>query len=293
MNKICRLVLLMLVVYVVSLLPVSAQLFQRNYVGVDGDIILDANNKTIKIAMMKERCINVTVLKRTTGDIHKLLDMGFDPFTYASTMSAITTSLTENEEVFMSLERVKGPFDSDHMAFLGVNGSSPFSTVCLYPGEYSIDAYLFRTNPDHFILEEDKREYCIGLGGSTAHLQKSERIKQMTEQGLGMMMSFMAVGGSFGAILGAAVFLYTNVLGQCLGKTEKIKINETDLGDTLIVGGVLLTNYTFSSAALDYGKMTFYVFSSPNPTIMEELGVMNDYPTLSEHYPFLVQPRMG
>ncbi|MBT3406700.1 hypothetical protein HN419_06060 [Candidatus Woesearchaeota archaeon] len=284
--------LVVLAVYLIVMLPSSVLGFERTYFEADGETIIEADNKYIKIGMMRERCINATIKKRTTGDIHKLLDMGFDPFTYAQSMNAITTSLTEHEQVILMFERLKSPFEDEHMAFAGFNGSSSQTEVCLYPGKYSIEGYLIRQNPDNFVLEEDKREYCIGIGGGTT-LQGSEKVKQMTEQGVGMLMGFIAAGGSVGAVLGAAVFLYTNVLGQCIGETKTITIPETDLGDTLVVGGVSLPEYTFSSTALDYGKMTFFVFSSPNPTIIEELAIMNDYYTLSESYPFLIQPHMG
>jgi hypothetical protein len=261
------------------------------YYDPDQGPVVDYSNNSITLQLVKQRCINVSVMKRTVFDLAEIRDPD-NTENYLIKLRDYATPLEETEGVFFYLERIKEtPLEKDYFVVGQVNYTMQ-PELCFYPGKYKVSGTLIDTAET--IIPKDMRTYCIGLGGEST-LSKSDQLEKIStadkmdntmgklQSTLGYITMGASLGGVPGAIIGGVVALLGEWFEVCIGSEEKVGLPDEDVDYTpALMGGVELEEVSLSKNLLKHKEksgeqLTFYVMAYEKPTIIEELAIIGSY----------------
>lgn len=267
-------------------------------------INVDSENPRIKITMDKIWEIDVVVKKREVS--------------IAGDSIGMPEALNDEEEVLLSLIRIKeDPSEEDFEQFLDYKNNNTENKINLVPGDYvisgqflvnknitipgRIDTYCKGVGQQDF--EQTSSTFVTAAGGVIVGAAVASVISAGVTGGLAAAGGAITGLGSFAGVFAAlgtvgwvalgvlAVWAIANTVFECIGTPGEIEIPELSM-DPAILGG-LDGNITITDDIYSNDKITFYVFSSKPPLVIEELNFLGMIEDISNGHPDMIRPDLS
>ena len=267
-------------------------------------ISIDSENPKIKITMDKIQEIDVVINKREVS--------------IAGDSIGMPEALNDEEEVFLSLIRIKeDPSEEDFEQFIDYKNNNAENKINLVPGDYvisgqflvnknitipgRIDTYCKGVGQQNFT--QTSSTFATAAGGVIVGAAVTSVISAGVTGGLAAVGGAITGLGSFAGISAAlgtvglvalgllAVWAIANTVFDCIGTEEEVEIPEISM-DPAILGGIE-GNITITDDIYSNDKITFYVFSSKPPLVIEELNFLGMIRDISEGYPEKIRPDLS